>query len=261
MPETVIRPSGSVTGRLLRKYVIKPGLRFIPQRCKLPLAYYRLKRSGHLEPEMAILPDLVGAGNLALDIGANIGLFSYVLARLCRQVVAFEPNPDCASVLEAYGARNVRVERVGLSSKPGTLELHIPLLDGHATTAFGSFAQTYGAEKRVTAPVKRLDDYAFSGVSFVKIDVEGYETEVLDGAAETFRREMPTILIEVEQRHLDSPMTEVFDRILALGYTGWFLQNGALRPISEFSYESHQKPYADDYETNPAYINNFIFRA
>lgn len=260
MPETTIRPSGSITKRFIRKYVIKPGLRFLPKRYKLPLAYYNLKRSGHLEPEMAILPDLVGMGELALDIGANIGLFSYVLAKLCRQVIAFEPNPECASVLRAYGAPNVRVENSGLSTEPGTLELHIPVLDGHSTTAFASFAQTYGNEKKVTVPVKRLDDYGFTGVSFVKIDVEGFETEVLAGGAETFKREMPAILIEIEQRHLDFPMTDVFNKILGWGYSGWFLQDGTLHPLAKFSYQTHQKPFVADYETNPSYINNFIFR-
>lgn len=79
----------------------------------------------------------------------------------------------------------------------GTAELHIPLADEASgyfdvvnrgipiVSGFASLEKAVGQYQSINVPVRRLDDYGFTEVSFVKIDVEGHESSVLDGARET----------------------------------------------------------------------------
>ena len=168
----------------------------VPPRLRLPYLYLQYRLQDALEDEMRLLPRLTRSDGVAIDIGANIGLYSYRLHKLCRRVEAFEPNPACLSVLEAYAAANVRAHRVALSSQAGTIALNIPVVGGVAQAAFGSARVPKGvAYDSIGAPTRRLDDFHIEDVCFIKIDVEGHELEVLEGAAETIRRQLPVLLI------------------------------------------------------------------
>lgn len=234
---------------------------FRPRRYALPLVYNKRKKLGGLEVEMHrhLLKTLVRSDSVALDIGANIGCYSYALSRLCRRVEAFEPNPLVAEVLQSYRGRNICVHNVGLSSEAGSMDLHVPVVNGIPRYGSGSLSNRFGeSEKCFTVPVKRLDDFEIADVSFAKIDVEGHEIEVLKGGETTIRRDMPTLLVEIEQRHHSGPIQEVFDLLQGWGYRGAFLDDGNERPLAEFSVEQHQVPFA---ASDHRYINNFIFQA
>ena len=236
----------------------------MPKSWVLPAKFHYHRLRGDLEAELAALDTLIGRGGTAIDIGANFGLYSFVLSRLCDRVEAFEPQPACAAALRAYGAANIRVHQVALSREDGTLELKIPVSSGRALGGFATLREVEGECLRYQVPVRRLDDFQFEDVRFVKVDVEGHELQVLAGAQETLRRHKPVLVIEVEQRHLgERPMSAVFESILSLGYQGAFMAGGRLRPLSEFSYETHQRPYLDAVERDTAcrdYIHNFVFR-
>ncbi|MEW6488312.1 MAG: FkbM family methyltransferase [Thermodesulfobacteriota bacterium] len=239
--------------------------RHLPPGWVLPASYLNQKLRGNLEPELRLLPSLVRPGSRAIDVGANVGFYSYVLSGLCASVEAFEPLPECALVLEAFGAPNVRVHRVGLSATAGTLTLRVPRRGGVASPLSASFSVDYeGTQDLHELPVLRLDDFGFRDVSFVKIDVEGHELEVLEGGRETIPRERPVLLVEVEQRHHRRPIAEVFREILGLGgYEGSFLWRGALRPLEDFRYEIHQGPFLEEVARGgraKGYVNNFVFR-
>jgi len=132
---------------------------------------------------------------------------------------------------------------------------------GSVVTGLASFREVKGEQASVEVPVCRLDNYDFHNVSFIKIDVEGHESQVIEGGYHTILREKPTILIEIEQRHLGSKsIKEVFNQIAELGYEGSFFWNNQLKPLSEFCYEKNQEPFLNEiYSDN--YVNNFIFRA
>ncbi|MBI5016176.1 MAG: FkbM family methyltransferase [Deltaproteobacteria bacterium] len=235
--------------------------RRLPRPWVLPASYLNQKIRGNLEPELRLLPSLVRKGSCAVDVGANVGFYSYALSRLCSSVEAFEPLSQCAEVLEAYGAPNVRVHRMGLSSVDGSLALRVPRVAGVSHVLSASFSREHAGEQDVhLLPVRRLDGFEFRDVSFVKIDVEGHELEVLEGSRETILREKPVLLIEVEQRHHAGPIFDVFRRIFGLGpYVGSFLWQGTLRPLQEFRYETHQMPFLGEV-VRKGYVNNFIFR-
>ena len=84
-----------------------------PQKYELPLRYDYKRLMGTLGEELSILPDLIGRGDVAIDIGANYGFFSYALSKISKRVESFEPNPECACIIAAYGAENIIVNNVG----------------------------------------------------------------------------------------------------------------------------------------------------
>lgn len=192
-------------------------------------------------------------------MGANVGLYSYRLSKVCRRVEAFEPNPDCLAVLEAYGAQNVRTHRVALSSEPGTLVLNIPVVGGILQPGLGSAIMPSGVDSvSIEAPKRRLDDFDFTDVCFIKIDVEGHELEVLAGAERTIRRHHPVLLVEIEERHQQAGMQAVFSVAADYGYSGFFVFEGSLQPLDRFKAEYHQRGYLEARQL-VKYVNNFIF--
>ena len=234
------------------------AIRILPARYLLPLRYYARRIRGTLEREMSLLPRLVEPGRVALDVGANVGLYSYALAKLGASVEAFEPVPWCAASIESFRSPRIRVHRIALSSRAGFSELHIPLARGRLWPSRASLGTTQHAGSVLRVPVATLDSFGFAGVSFVKIDVEGHELEVLRGAVETLSRESPNLLVEVEQARLPYLMEEVFAFLRQLGYRGFFLLGARLRPLSEFSLREHQRRFSDG-EPAPGFVCNFVF--
>src|SRR6266436_3576033 len=88
----------------------------VPFRFHLPLRYWSRFLTGRLEKELPVVLSMIPRGRVCLDIGANKGLYTYALSRISKQVEAFEPLPDCARTLRAFGARNIHVHEVALSS-------------------------------------------------------------------------------------------------------------------------------------------------
>jgi FkbM family methyltransferase len=174
------------------------------------------------------------------------------------QVEAFEPVPLFASGIRAFNQPRVRVHQVALSAAPGTARLHFPSAAGGVDLGQGSLSLSAGRPDKMDVPVKTLDEFGFDDVSFIKIDVEGHELDVLKGAAETIARCRPNLIVEIEQRHLAFPMTRVFQYLADLGYRGSFIEAGVQQPLSAFSYERHQQQWLHNVYA-PQYVNNFIF--
>ena len=106
-----------------------------------------------------------------------------------------------------------------------------------------------------TQPLDALDH---TNIGFIKIDVEGHEEAVIEGATETLRRERPALLIEIEQRHARGDVRDLLRRITDLGYCGFFLHGRVPRPLEEFCVEQHQSRPLADPSTGP-YVENFFF--
>ena len=220
------------------------------------------------EPELRELPRLVAPGSCAIDVGAHFGTYSHALCRLVGKhgrVISVEPIEEDAHFLAA-AARQLRlpmeVHNCALSAEARVADLHIPNLHGHQKTALSSLEARDSVAQTRKVTVKRLDDLlegVEQPVSFIKIDVEGHESAVLDGASETIARHRPNLLIEIEGRFLDHPVADTIDRVLAMGYRGEFLNaTGQRRPVSEFRPELHQDAAAHD-ALSREYISNFIF--
>jgi FkbM family methyltransferase len=240
--------------------------RFIPAHVRFTRAGESFLRGG--EREVHLLPDLVPAGSVAVDVGAHIGDYTYSLCKSVGptgHVIAIEPQPDLARRLVVATRRlglPVTVHHCGLSSKDGEAELFIPREDGRDAIGFATLEHRGGQGKSYRVPLRRLDDLCRDvpgRISFMKVDVEGHELEVFRGGTETLKKHRPTLIVEIEQRHSAVSIGETFNFILSQGYRGEFMdQHGKLIPLTEFDPQTHQN-YGPP--RSPDYISNFIFRA
>jgi FkbM family methyltransferase len=206
------------------------------------------------EPEMKRLVAACDPMGMAVDVGAWYGPWTYWLSRRVREVVAFEPNPAVAAALRAGARPNVTVREAAVSDASGSAELVIrtPGLgsEGTATIVPG----TAGPE-RVGVETVRLDDLDLRDVRFVKIDVEGHEAAVLDGAERLLAEQHPVLFIELDARMAD--ISHTFDRLLGLGYSGRVMAQGEWRPIGSSDLAARQREFA---ETHPeqSYLQSVI---
>jgi FkbM family methyltransferase len=164
-------------------------------------------------------------------------------------VYSYEPHPANAAVLEklAKAQSHVHFRPVAVSNVAGRGEMQVPRRKNRLVTAQSSLAHGFdgleGVEvERVAVTTVRLDDEIGPEVQvdFVKIDVEGHEMSVLRGGASMFRRCLPPLLIEIEQRHLEGAIEDVFLYIQELGYHLFYVDEHALRPIADFDLERDQ---------------------
>lgn len=219
----------------------------IPGRCYI--RYRALKEWRRGEREVRLLPQLVDRRRNAVDIGANKGTYSYFLARLARQVHAFEPNPKMYAVLRRTIARNVVAYPTALSDCSGTATLRVP----YGRKGFSNQGSSLSAAKPMEHFVgleverRRLDELGLADIGFIKIDVEGHERAVLTGAAETIARDRPTLLVEIEEAHTGEPLAQSLDWICGLGYDAFFAADRGLQPIAALDAARH------------GYVFNFVF--
>lgn len=208
------------------------------------------------ERELADIATIVPAGRTAVDVGAWWGPWTYWLSRRAPLVYAFEPQPELAAFLRRVTGPNVRVVEAALADTKGDAELVIPDAavgqDALAHLGRTDDRHTQGATVRVD--VRRLDDYDLGDVGFIKIDVEGHELAVLDGAAETLKRCRPALLVEIEARHSRVPIEETFRHLAALDYVGAFRLARRWHPLETFETGIHQARPG-----SRRYVNNFLF--
>ena len=234
----------------------------LPRRWQVPVKYWYGRVRGDIEPEMALLRALVDCGDHVVDVGGNRGTYAYRLWRIGARIEVFEPNPDCIGVLRGWaaGLDRVTVHGVALSSQAGTAQLHVPV-DEHGVAHDASASLEAGTPsdgRDIDVPLRTLDSFGFTDVSLIKIDVEGHESNVIEGAAVTLRAARPALLIEIEQRHRREPIYTIFRDIEAFGYRGFFLLDGRLVGIERFDVVRHQSLQA--FESNSSrYHNNFLF--
>jgi len=174
--------------------------KILPKRIIVPARYYYHCIIGALEDEIKCLPQLITRRGKAIDVGAFDGAYTYYLSKLSESVESFEPQSELADLISKYQNSKINVHNIGLADIDGNLELQIPNCAGKA---LASFRDINIPCDKISVPVKRLDDFNFKDVTFIKIDVEGYECKVIDGGSATILREMPVLLIEIEQRHLN----------------------------------------------------------
>jgi FkbM family methyltransferase len=171
---------------------------FLPAQLYYPYKTAKERRRG--EPELAILSELVPPGSTAVDVGANRGFYSYALAKLAGRVEAFEPHPALARFARRKLGRSVSVHELALADQEGRATLYVPQttlgIDSHRVSNLGNVYPTlFNVEIEVR--VATLDSFGFERVGFVKIDAEGSEMAVLDGAAQTISRCRPNLVVEL----------------------------------------------------------------
>jgi FkbM family methyltransferase len=180
----------------------------VPRRSLLPYTFWLHKLGGGAEPELLHLDEFIAATGTAIDVGANVGFYTYALSRRFKHVYAFEINDGITGPIAHYNPGNIELIHCGLSSSEGRARFYIPVSGGIAQAGWASLYRDNlpGAEKLIERDVRvaPLDDFKISGVDFIKIDVEGHEIEVLKGAAATIEASRPNVLIELKKEHVET---------------------------------------------------------
>jgi len=232
--------------------------KFIPKRYQLRVRFEYLKSRGKLDDEMFALASLLKSKRRFVDVGANIGIYSYFFSRHFDRVVSFEPIPNIAHRLDMLKTSTVETFQIGLSNTEGNFDLYIPKVEHSINTQLASLEDRGGEIETIQVEVRTLDSFNYQDIDLLKIDVEGHESAVIQGAEHTIQQCRPALLVEIEQRHIQNDIFNVFNQVTILDYAGFFLLEGRFRPISEFRYELHQQPFLSDVMSK-SYINNFIF--
>ena len=218
------------------------------------------------EPELRILKHVCDPSRAAVDVGANVGIYTYFLRRHSRRCYAVEPNPALVDVLKRSFGHSVEILPLALSDQTASVQLRLPTIDGTADHGRATIEDANRLDRHdrtlIDVRTTRLDDLDLGAVGFIKIDVEGHEMAVLNGGRVLLARDRPVLLIESEERHKPGAIGELFAFLGERGYRGFFRLEGRLCPVDTFKTSVHQRPEnVGDYGVIPdrTYINNFLF--
>ena len=152
------------------------------------------------EPEIELFRQYLRPGMVAVDIGANIGTHAVGFAQgvgAGGRVFAFEPQRVLHQILcgnlALNGCRNVVAEHKALGARSGSVL--VPWLDYAREANFGALELGAWTEGEAVA-VLPLDSYELKACHLIKIDVEGMERDVLEGASATITRHQPLLYVE-----------------------------------------------------------------
>ena len=174
------------------------------------------------ETEVVALSKVLALGQVVVDVGANLGTHTVPLANKVTStglVLAFEPQRQVFNYLTANIAINnllhVATFQLALGNHPNTVRL--PLLNPRDVTNFGA-VNAEGFEEGEPVDVVELDSFKLELCHLIKIDVEGLEARVLEGAQATIRRTRPILFVETTTEN----HRQVISKLEDFNYAGWW---------------------------------------
>jgi FkbM family methyltransferase len=185
---------------------------------------------GVFEPEeSAHVTSYLKRGMTFVDVGANVGYYTLMAASLVGQdglVIAFEPSPYAfgrlQETIDSNSISQVRAICAGLAEQAGEIDLFVPIQSGNYTPTM----VPNGGGRAVRVPIETLDDYlrrnAIETVDLMKIDVEGFEPNILMGAKSYLERhKIKALLCEFNEDWLNANKSSgdsLFRLISSFGY-------------------------------------------
>lgn len=204
--------------------------------------YLRLAGTGLIKkkyPELFFLKNIVKSGYCCIDIGANVGYYSYFLAKLVGMdglLIAVEPVPLFAEIWKKnvpLNRGNVKLLQYALGGEDKEITMAMPFVDNvvhHGMTHVMNAGEDIPAE---TFPARMvIPDFLFAGtgkIDFIKCDVEGYEYYVFSNFRKCLARHLPLVQCELGSANRD----KVFELFTSLGYTAGILKDDKITPVTE----------------------------
>jgi FkbM family methyltransferase len=248
-------PPNSIPRRIV-KQALAPFIATRPYRIVQALAMgWDIRSGGWREPEMDLIEYVVRPGDVGIDIGANYGVYSYMLSRAVGasgRVYAFEPIPSTVEsfrlIASTLRLSNVEIVAKGCGDQAGPVSFSLPIQENGAIIAGivhmkGRADDRSGKERHaryertteVTCDVVRLDDFLpdLEKVSFLKCDIEGADYYALRGARRTIERNHPLIVCEINPWFLEGfglKVATLVGYLDDLGYDCYRYQGGRLIP-------------------------------
>jgi FkbM family methyltransferase len=188
--------------------------------------FYKLDGREWWDKELKLISPYLKQGDVAIDVGANLGFMSGILSTLTGasgQVYSFEPSPvafpKLVEIMKANNFSTVSAYNMGCGKEEQSMTLFCPPNSGHASLRPTTAVAQSALEKKIV-PIVKLDDFLgpkLERLNFLKIDTEGYEDDVLYGATDILRRFHPVIYIELCSEYRSSSERAV-RHLLDLGY-------------------------------------------
>jgi FkbM family methyltransferase len=174
---------------------------------------YHLNQNRWHEKDMHVFRSLLAPGRTAIDVGANLGFISTQLAAVVGdhgRVLAFEPSPRVFAKLEktivANGLHQVEPFNLGCGAAASVEKLH------RISDSSGNASIVGVGTDPIEIRIERLDDIPearVAPVSLIKIDTEGYEPRVLEGAAGLIEADRPIIYLEMGGEYIESTLQSI----------------------------------------------------
>lgn len=187
------------------------------------------------EADVHLMSQIVRPGDIVIEAGANIGTHTLALAQIVGErgcVHAFEPSPWAYSLLAANlasnGVTSVQTYQACVGAASG--KLGFPMVSPRQITNLGAVGfhtiESLPEAEMRDCPLVSIDSLALSRIDLIKIDVEGYELEVLEGAMASIAALRPTIFIETQNAVAarlgwGGFAPAIIDRLRPLGYSFW----------------------------------------
>ena len=217
-----------------------------------------IKRSD--EQEINLVKKFIKSGTDSIDVGVYRGVYSYEMSKYSEKVHSFEPNPIIFKYINKNlkkFIKNIHLYNFALSNQNKTMNLKIPIRNSNSNKEI--FEEYYEMGKATIhnennfenyenfeIQTKKIDELSFDNkISFIKIDVEGHELEVIEGAINTIKRDKPVLLVEIEKQYTKKEVAESINFINSLGYKSYFFNKKDLKSTTELN--------------NLDLFNNFIF--
>jgi FkbM family methyltransferase len=191
------------------------------------------ERGVYEQGTISILQSRLKTGHTFIDVGANIGFLSLTAASIVGNegsVIAFEPHPKTFSLLSENahlnGFSQIKLNQKGVGAINETVTIY-----SEDKNRGGASITNKRSDKGTTIQVERLDDLYSGEVDMIKIDVEGYEMNVLLGAEQLIRNSHPILIVEfsTDRNNVTSGL-EMYEWIQKLGiYSFYKLEHGKER--------------------------------
>jgi FkbM family methyltransferase len=196
--------------------------------------YYQYLSSIDLEKEALLINPIskffsnLGENFIFVDIGANHGAWSLEASKYFRFIYAFECHPVlCVFLKKRFKGKDfIKLKEVALSDNESFHNLFVPLVEGDQLTSRASLNQDANIGfNQVSFQVNSctLDSFSLNQVALIKIDVEGHEFSVLKGSSSTIERNLPILIVEIEDRHHPGKSDEIFDYLNGFSYNCFYL--------------------------------------
>lgn len=247
------------------RFKFNKEIEFFIKKNLLPEAFLlrkRLERSikRNDEDEIKLVKDFIKPGTDSIDVGVYRGVYSYEMSKYSKKVHSFEPNPIIFKYINKNlkkFIKNIVLHNYALSNESKSIDLKVPIRDAnYSKENYEEYYQmgratihnknNFGDYENFKINSKRIDEFNFDNeISFIKIDVEGHELEVIEGAKKTIEENKPTLLVEIEEKHSRKKVSESIKYINSLGYNSFYFDKSNLKKTSDLD--------------NLNLFNNFIF--
>ncbi len=232
----------------------------------LPQSYLfkkRIERSikNNYESELRIVKKFISPETDTIDVGVYRGVYSYEMAKYSKIVHAFEPNPIIFNDIEKNLKKiikNIKLYNIALSDKEDLVSLKVPIRNkNYNKKNYEEYFQMGKASIHVDnvmdgiesfdVKTKKLDSFNFENkISFIKIDVEGHEMEVIKGSENIIKKNKPILLVEIEEQYTQKKVIDTLSYINSLCYNSFVLKDNELKSTIDLN------------DINS--FNNFIFK-